>query len=144
MKQVRVAMIATAVSAVTWVMVGAQQFDLSWHTVDGGGAMFSTGGTFELGGTIGQAEAGPTPGEMTGGDYSIVGGFWPGAATPSCACLGDMNVDGQRNGSDLQLFVDCMMSGGSCQCADINGQNGITLDDADAFVLDLLGAGSCP
>ena len=35
------------------------QFDLSWHTIDGGGG-YSVGGTFELNGTIGQPDAGPS------------------------------------------------------------------------------------
>lgn len=54
----------------------AQVFGLSWYTVDGGGHMFSNGGGFELGGTIGQADAGPP---MTGGRFELSGGFWPGA-----------------------------------------------------------------
>ena len=55
----------------------AQNFDLSWYTVDGGGAVFTTGGSFELSGTIGQSDAG---GPMTGGTFTLNGGFWPGAA----------------------------------------------------------------
>lgn len=47
-------------------------FDLSWNTVDGGGGTFSTGGTYELGGTIGQPDAG----RHTGGTYTLDGGFW--------------------------------------------------------------------
>ena len=54
-----------------------QDFDLSWYTVDCGGAMFTTGGGFELSGTIGQPDAGV----MTGGTFELVGGFWPGVAT---------------------------------------------------------------
>src|SRR5688500_2084781 len=53
-------------------------FDLSWSTVDGGGTTISTGGTYELEGTIGQADAG----RSTGGTYTLDGGFW-GASTPS-------------------------------------------------------------
>jgi hypothetical protein len=49
-------------------------YDLSWSTVDGGGATFSTGGGYTLGGTIGQPDAG----EMSGGDYALSGGFWGG------------------------------------------------------------------
>jgi hypothetical protein len=49
-------------------------YDLSWSTVDGGGATFSTGGDFSLGGTVGQPDAGA----MSGGDYSLAGGFWGG------------------------------------------------------------------
>ena len=52
--------------------------DLTWSTIDGGGETFSTGGDYELSGTIGQPDAG----EMTGGDYALTGGFWfPAAGT---------------------------------------------------------------
>lgn len=50
-------------------------YDLTWNTIDGGGAMFSTGGTYSLGGTIGQFNAG----SMSGGSYTLVSGFWGGA-----------------------------------------------------------------
>ena len=50
--------------------------DLSWYTVDGGGATFSTGGPYSLGGTIGQPDAGV----MSGGSYTLAGGFWGGTA----------------------------------------------------------------
>ncbi len=51
-------------------------YDLSWYTIDGGGATFSTGGGYSLGGTIGQPDAG----SMSGGLYTINGGFWGGAS----------------------------------------------------------------
>jgi hypothetical protein len=51
-------------------------YDLSWWTVDGGGHTFSSGGNYELGGTIGQPDAGV----LTGGDYTLGGGFWGGGA----------------------------------------------------------------
>lgn len=47
-------------------------YDLTWNTVDGGGATFSAGGGYQLGGTIGQADAGT----MSGGAYSLSGGIW--------------------------------------------------------------------
>ncbi|MCI0474659.1 MAG: hypothetical protein L0Y55_00270 [Anaerolineales bacterium] len=49
-------------------------YELSWWTVDGGGATFSTGGAYSLGGTIGQADAGA----LSGGSYALSGGFWYG------------------------------------------------------------------
>jgi len=52
-------------------------FDLCWSTVDGGGAMFSTGGAFEIGGSVGQCDSGI----LAGGGYEIIGGFWGGATT---------------------------------------------------------------
>lgn len=51
-------------------------YDLSWSTIDGGGYTFSEGGGYSLGGTIGQADAGA----LSGGGYTLAGGFWGGAA----------------------------------------------------------------
>jgi hypothetical protein len=47
-------------------------YDLSWYSVDGGGVMWSAGGGFTLGGTIGQADAGV----LAGGAFTLSGGFW--------------------------------------------------------------------
>lgn len=54
-------------------------YDLSWNTIDGGGATFSAGGAYSLGGTIGQADVGT----LTGGSFSLAGGFWGGALPQS-------------------------------------------------------------
>src|SRR5262245_48292509 len=86
------------------------QLQLSWYTIDGGGATFSTGGALQLGGTIGQPDASATP--MTGGSLQLTGGFWPGAGG-ACALPGDMNLDGQRDGLDVQSFVNCLILGGA-------------------------------
>ena len=62
-------------------LVGLAQggYELSWWTVDGGGQMYSLGGGYELGGTIGQPDAGV----LTGGGYTLGGGFWRGGAVVS-------------------------------------------------------------
>jgi hypothetical protein len=49
-------------------------YDLSWSTVDGGGYTFSQGGGYTLGGTAGQPDAGV----LSGGGYTLIGGFWGG------------------------------------------------------------------
>jgi hypothetical protein len=51
-------------------------YDLTWSTIDGGGYTFSEGGGYSLGGTVGQPDAGV----LSGGDYTLAGGFWGGAA----------------------------------------------------------------
>jgi len=51
-------------------------YELSWWTVDGGGQTYSVGGGYELGGTIGQPDAGV----LAGGGYTLGGGFWRGGA----------------------------------------------------------------
>src|SRR5450759_1056845 len=50
----------------------AQNFALDWFTIAGGGGT-STGGVYSVSGTIGQPDA---SGAMTGGNYSLTGGFW--------------------------------------------------------------------
>lgn len=47
------------------------QYSIDWHTMDGGGGV-STGSVYTVSGTIGQ----PDTGTMSGGTYSISGGFW--------------------------------------------------------------------
>jgi hypothetical protein len=47
-------------------------YDLSWNTFDGGGTTSASGGTYSLGGTIGQPDAG----NSSGGAYTLTGGFW--------------------------------------------------------------------
>lgn len=54
------------------VLAQSGGYNISWWTVDGGGETFSTGGAYRLGGTIGQPDAG----ELSGGSYTLYGGFW--------------------------------------------------------------------
>ena len=75
--------ICMVVIAPTFGQTGAD-YDLSWTTIDGGGVMFSTGGDFGLFGTIGQPDAG----EMTGGIYTLTGGFWFGQVPGECSATG--------------------------------------------------------
>lgn len=56
------------------VAVAQGGYELSWWTTDGGGSTFSTGGSYELGGTIGQPDAGV----LKGAGYTLLGGFWRG------------------------------------------------------------------
>ena len=50
----------------------AQQYSVDWYKVEGGGGT-STSGVYSVGGTIGQHDAG---GPMSGGNFSLTGGFW--------------------------------------------------------------------
>jgi hypothetical protein len=47
------------------------QFAIPWWTLDGGGGT-STGGVYSVSGTIGQPDAG----RMSGGSFTLEGGFW--------------------------------------------------------------------
>jgi uncharacterized membrane protein len=50
-------------------------YTLDWYTTDGSGYIFSASGGYSLGGTIGQPDAGG----LSGGGYTLVGGFWGGS-----------------------------------------------------------------
>jgi len=49
----------------------AQTYSINWFTLDGGGGT-STGGVYAVSGTIGQPDAG----RMSGGQFTLDGGFW--------------------------------------------------------------------
>lgn len=137
--------IAIAILSLTTTVTSSQAqsgggYDLTWSTIDGGGAS-STGGAFSLSGTIGQPDAQVAP-VMTGGAFELNGGFWP--ASNVCYCLADMNGDGKKNGADIQQFVGCVIGGGNCSCADTDQANGITIADVPVFVTDLLAGPTCP
>ena len=50
----------------------AQSYSIDWFTIDGGGGT-STSGVYSVSGTLSQHDAGGT---MSGGDFSLTGGFW--------------------------------------------------------------------
>lgn len=107
-------------------------YDLTWHTIDGGGGT-STGGSYELAGTIGQPDAGT----MTGGDYELAGGFWTGGADvePECPIVGDLNCDQTVDSQDLFILLAAW---GECQAcrdcpADLTGD--CSVDAEDLFIL---------
>ena len=68
MKSLTVAVLLMLGSA-TWTL--AQSYSIDWFTIDGGGGT-STGGVYSVSGTIGQPDAG----RMSGGNFTIDGGFW--------------------------------------------------------------------
>jgi hypothetical protein len=47
-------------------------YAIDWYTIDGGGMLNSTGGSYSLSGSIGQPDAGT----LGGGGYTLNGGFW--------------------------------------------------------------------
>jgi hypothetical protein len=50
----------------------AQSYSIDWYKISGGGGT-STGSVYSVSGTIGQPDA---SGAMSGGNYSVTGGFW--------------------------------------------------------------------
>ena len=107
-------------------IAGASDFDLRWNTIDGGGVTFSFGGDFELGGTIGQPDAGPV---LSGGNFELQGGFWFQLVP------GDCNSDSGINLFDFDEFQGCLTGpdaeskNPSCWCGNLDGDSDIDLQD---------------
>ena len=104
-------------------------YDLSWSTIDGGGGT-STGGPYTLTATIGQPDAAWTAGPLgAGGDYELLGGFWPGPYgcfvdfetfarfakywfESGTGLPADLHEDNTIDGLDLKVFADYWL----CYC----------------------------
>ena len=82
-------------------------YEITWHTIDGGGGS-SSGGPYGLVGTIGQADTGV----VSGGDYVLGGGFWAG----NFGCVVNL--------TDLRVVAEWWLEAGEGIPADIdrNGQ----------------------
>lgn len=92
-------------------------YEISWHTIDGGGGV-SGGGQYVVMGTIAQPEAG----EMSGGSYELLGGFWPGE--PLCT------VDFRH----FARFAEYWLETGPGLAADLYEDNIVDFFDLELFV----------
>jgi hypothetical protein len=92
-------------------------YNISWHTIDGGGGQ-SVGGQYELTGTIGQPDAAYSE----SGRYEVLGGFWPGG--PLCF------VDFKH----FARFAELWLETGTGLAADLYEDNIVDLLDLKLFV----------
>ena len=117
-----VSAIVFAVGAAAFAPLVDPGFELSWDSIDGGGGT-SSGGVYELSGTIGQPDAGVV---MTGGSYGLIGGFWPGAGPITCTWDCGNDNDGTVGIVDFlallaqwdQVGVSCDFDGGGVGIVD--------------------------
>jgi hypothetical protein len=80
--------------------LSAQQYTINWSKIAGGGGLNSTGGVYAVSGTIGRHDA---SGVLTGGVYSVTGGFWPGVTlvqTPEAPLLASELLPG----GDVRIY----------------------------------------
>ena len=110
-------------------VAGPPEYDLTWHTIDGGGAMFSASGDYELSGTIGQPDAGST---LTGDNFELTGGFW------FVRSPGDCDADGGVTLFDYESFSACTTTPGTpvsdtCVCSDLDLDGSVDLVDFGLF-----------
>jgi hypothetical protein len=78
--------------------VYAQQYSIDWYKIAGGGGT-STNGQYSVSGTIGQPDA---SGAMSGGNYSVTGGFW--ALISVVQMLGAPTLYISRSGNAVTVY----------------------------------------
>jgi hypothetical protein len=71
----------------------AQSYSIDWYKIAGGGGT-STNGQYSLSGTIGQPDA---SGALTGGSYSLTGGFWSLISVVQTAGLPNLAISHSGN-----------------------------------------------
>jgi hypothetical protein len=119
MKALRLILSAMAViflGALTVCTTRAQSYSIGWFAIEGGGGT-STGGVFSVTGTIGQPDAGAA---MSGGAFSVVGGFWsifavqtPGAPLLSIIRSGNIaSISWPLPATDFVLDQTTTLTGG--------------------------------
>ncbi len=103
------------------------QYKLSWYTIDGGGGR-SISGPYTLTGTIGQPDAAYS----RGGNFELLGGFWPGG--PLCF------VDFKHFARFAEQWLEkpCSESNNWCGGADLNQLDGVNGVDLKLFVEEWL------
>ncbi len=122
-----ICVLASAVSAAS----GESAYVLDWSTIDGGGGQ-SSGGQYTLTGTIGQPDAAYS----AGGNYELLGGFWPGG--PLCF----VDFYSFARFAEQWLETPCDAGNDWCDGADLNQKDGVGFVDLRMFVYEWLY--SCP
>ena len=95
----------------------AQSYSIDWYKIAGGGGT-STNGQYSVSGTIGQHDASDA---MTGGNYSLTGGFWSlinvvqttGAPTLSITHAGNRVIVSWPDTGSYSLQQNSNLAGGS-------------------------------
>jgi hypothetical protein len=104
----------------------ADEFEITRSTIDGGGVMRSSGGEFELSGTIGQPDAG----KLSGGEgkFELTGGFWFEEPAGDCNSTGGVNLLDYGDFETCLLGPDAGVADG-CECFDVDRSGSVDLLD---------------
>jgi hypothetical protein len=123
--------LTTAITAGCLMLMGAPAltpaFELRWRSVDNGGG-YSTGGAFELEGTIGQPDAG----FASGGGFELTGGFWFEQPLGDCDASGIVDLGDYADLAACLLGPDGGLSTG-CHCFDFDADGDNDLVDFSVF-----------
>ena len=126
-----------ALSLLAWTPTSANAqvggpFDLSWNSIDCGGASAaapSTGGIYEVSGVIGQPDAG----SLAGGIFDVAGGLLPAMGSH---CRADYDGNGRVEPADVSLFITVWFASlnQGTLAGDFNGNTRVEPSDVSLFV----------
>ena len=125
-------------SLLTLAAPSLAQLSISWSTIDSGGGT-STGASTTLSGTIGQTDAGV----MTGGGYTLAGGFWTGSPGVCYANCDQSTTAPVLNVADFTCFLQKFAAGDAYANCDQSTQPPV-LNVADFTCFLQRFAGGCP
>ena len=114
-----------------FVSVAFADYSISWYTIDGGGGT-SSGGPYQMTGTIGQPDAG----YHDEAPYELLGGFWVGG--PLCI----VNLEHFATFAAHWLDGPCNEDNNWCGGVDLNQLNDVTVEDLKILASEWLNA--CP
>ena len=106
-------------------------YSIEWYTIDGGGGT-SSGGPYQLTGTIGQPDAD----YLAGNQYELLGGFWVGG--PLCI----VNLEHFSAFAAHWLDGPCNAGNNWCGGADLNQSDTVNINDLTTLANEWLNI--CP
>lgn len=132
------ALIAVTLPATAHAQSGGP-YDLSWSTIDAGGAMEMSGGSFTLSGSIGQFDAGAG----ASGAFLLDAGFWalPAGSTVGCNPADLAEPFGSLDFTDVVAFLTAF--GAMEPAADLAPPFGV-FDFSDVVSFLSAFGGGCP
>lgn len=132
-------MVVSALVALAASGAFAESYAIDWYTVDGGGGMGTSGGDYEVSGTIGQPDAYSAP--ASGSQYVVTGGFWV-VGLPTCTAFApvDFDRDCDVDMNDFAVFESCASGPevpreytAGCEAADLDTDGDVDQSDFSGF-----------
>lgn len=110
-------------------------YEVSRWTVDSGGDFYSTGNSWEVSGTVGQADAAV----MSGNGWTVSGGFWFGVPFADCNQTGTVSLLDYQEANGCLTGPAAPYGGSDCVCVDADVDDDVDMLDVAEFQLGYTG-----